>query len=170
MRLFIAVDLADNMKKSLVGTLHELKKQGIAGSYVPMQNFHVTLAFLGEVKDPEEVIKVMDSLEAESSRMSFDGYGFFGDAFWIGIKTNQKLKKYAAELKKSLTEAGLPCDKSKFEPHVTLIRKVSYRTQQKLPDVPLRAAGMTVKRISLMKSERGKNGMVYTEIGAVECE
>ena len=30
--------------------------------------------------------------------------------------------------------------------------------------------GMTVKRISLMKSERGKKGMIYTEIGGVDCE
>jgi len=28
--------------------------------------------------------------------------------------------------------------------------------------------GMTVKRISLMKSERGKNGMIYTEVGYIE--
>ena len=161
MRLFIAVDLADNMKKSLVGTLHELKKQGIAGSYVPMQNFHVTLAFLGEVKDPEEVMRVMNSLEAESSRMSFDGYGFFGDSFWIGIKTNQKLKKYAADLKKALTQAGLPCDMSKFEPHVTLIRKHK-GPRPALTKVP--SEDMMVKKISLMRSDRGKNGMIYTEL------
>ncbi len=167
MRLFIAVDLADNMKKSLVGTLHELKKQGIAGSYVPMQNFHVTLAFLGEVKDPEEVMRVMNSLEAESSRMSFDGYGFFGDSFWIGIKTNQKLKKYAADLKKALTQAGLPCDMSKFEPHVTLIRKHK-GPRPALTKVP--SEDMMVKKISLMRSDFKDGKRVYKEICSVRAK
>ena len=29
MRLFIAIDLSDEMKKSLVGCMHDLKKQGV---------------------------------------------------------------------------------------------------------------------------------------------
>ena len=164
MRLFIAIDLTDQMKKALVGTLHELKKQGIAGSYVPMQNFHVTVAFLGEVKDPQDVIRIMDTMEAESSRMSFDGFGFFGDSFYVGVKTNQKLKKYASELKKNLKDAGLPCDGSKFEPHVTLIRrhKGPRPALSKAPD-----ADMMVKKISLMRSDMKDGKRVYKEIYSV---
>ncbi len=46
-----------------------------------------------------------------------------------------------------------------------MLCRSGYRPEQKLPTEHLRAEGMTVRRISLMKSERGKNGMVYTEIG-----
>ena len=28
---------------------------------------------------------------------------------------------------------------------------------------------MTVDHIALMKSDRGKNGMIYTELGTVKC-
>ena len=167
MRLFIAIDLTDQMKKALVGTLHELKKQGISGSYVPMQNFHVTVAFLGEVEDYKSVVKVLDSMEAESSRLSFDGFGFFGDSFYAGVRTNQKLKKYAADLKKNLKEAGLPCDGSKFEPHVTLIRrhKGPRPALSKAPD-----AEMMVKKISLMRSDMKDGKRVYKEIYSVKAK
>ena len=43
MRLFIAIQLSDEMKKTVTGTMHELKKAGVKGSYVPLQNLHVTL-------------------------------------------------------------------------------------------------------------------------------
>ena len=166
MRLFIAVDLADNMKKALVGTLHELKKQGITGSYVPVQNLHLTLAFLGEVKDPDEVIKVMDSLQAESSRLSFDGFGNFGDTWWVGIKANQKLKKYASDLRKALQEADLPCDQSKFEPHVTLVRKMKGK---KPAGIVVPKEDMMVRKISLMRSDYKDGKRVYKEIYSVKA-
>ena len=63
-----------------------------------------------------------------------------------------------------------PFDRKKFRPHITLIRKVSYKTDQRLPLELLQHERMVVNRISLMKSERGKNGMVYTEIGYIESE
>jgi 2'-5' RNA ligase len=42
MRLFIAILLSEEMKKSVTGTMHELKKAGVRGSYVPAQNLHLT--------------------------------------------------------------------------------------------------------------------------------
>ena len=48
MRLFIAVPLAEDMKKALVACMHDLKRQGVEGNYVPAQNLHLTLAFIGE--------------------------------------------------------------------------------------------------------------------------
>ena len=60
MRLFIAIQLSDEMKKSLTATLHNLKKQGIKGNYTPTQNLHMTLAFLGEVRDPRPVTAALE--------------------------------------------------------------------------------------------------------------
>ena len=52
MRLFIAIQLSDEMKKALVACMHDLKKQGVEGNYVPVRNLHLTLAFIGEYDDP----------------------------------------------------------------------------------------------------------------------
>ena len=57
MRLFIAIQLSEEMRKALVDCLHDLKKQGVEGNYVPAQNLHLTLAFIGEYRDPEQVRK-----------------------------------------------------------------------------------------------------------------
>ncbi len=164
MRLFVAIDLAPNMKKSLIGVMHDMKKQGITGSYVPVQNLHITLAFIGEWKEPEKVMEVLRTIPVEKSRLSFDGFGTFGDVFWIGIKGNQKIKKYTADLRKALADHGIPCDKSKFQPHVTLLRGLKGK-KPVLSGVP--DEDMTVSRVSLMKSEMRDGKRLYTEIGHV---
>ena len=163
MRLFIAIDLSQPMKKSLVDVMHEMKKQGIQGNYVPMQNLHLTLAFIGESSQVEDIKAIMDSLPVEKARLSFDGYGYFGDLMWIGIKGNQKIKKYVADLRKALREGGIPCDQSKFEPHVTLLRKLKGKRPA---DLAVPSADMTVTKISLMRSDMKDGKRVYKEIYA----
>jgi len=164
MRLFIAVELSEQMKKALIGVMHEMKKQGIAGNYVPVQNLHCTLAFIGETDRAEDIKKVMESIPVEKARLSFSEYGRFGDVFWIGLKGNQKIKKYAADLRKALKENQIPCDTAKFEPHVTLVRKQKGRQPEGLP-VP--GTDMTVTKVSLMKSEVKDGKRVYKEIYSV---
>ena len=135
MRLFVAVSLSEEMRRTLIGLMHQLKRQGVEGNYVPAQNLHLTLAFIGEYPDPEKVKAVIDSLSFPAFRLSLGDTGNFGDVFWIGVKGNQKLKSYVKELRDALAAAGIPCDKGKFIPHITLVRKFSSRSAWKLPAV-----------------------------------
>ena len=166
MRLFIAVDLSEPMKKSLVNVMHEMKKQGINASYIPKQNLHMTLAFIGETNKADEIRQIMDRIPIEKSRLAFSGYGYFGDRMWIGIKGNQKMKKYAADLRKELSAAGIPCDMKKFEPHVTLLRNLKGKHPA---DLPVPSEDMTFAKVSLMKSEMKDGKRVYQEIYAVQA-
>ena len=68
-------------------------------------------------------------------------------------------KKYVSDLKKELSQSGIPCDKAKFEPHITLIRKASGNWKQ----VPAPKGEMMVKKISLMKAASKDGKPVYTE-------
>ena len=91
MRLFIAIMLSDDMKKSVIGTMHELKKADVRGSYVPAQNLHVTLAFIGETKDAAAVKAAMQTISCKPFRMAFADMGVFDNLLWVGIKGNQGL-------------------------------------------------------------------------------
>ena len=70
-------------------------------------------------------------------------------------------------IKDALTEAGIPFDRKRFSPHITLLRKA---TADRLYGIDVPAASMTADAISLMRSERGKNGMIYTELGSAEAD
>lgn len=161
MRLFIAIQLSEEMRKALVDCLHDLKKQGVEGNYVPAQNLHLTLAFIGEYRDPEQVKQILASVPLPAFRLALSEKGNFGNILWAGVKGNQKLKTYVRDLRAALKNAGIPFEDDRFTPHITLIRKVSARSPYQ---VHLPKAEMEVKRASLMKSET-KNGQVtYREV------
>lgn len=161
MRLFIAIRLSDDMKKALVTCMHDLKKQGVEGNYVPAQNLHMTLAFLGEYDDPSKVKEVIRKVPLPEFRLALSEKGNFGNILWAGVKGNQKLKTYVKDLRAALAAEGIPFDKEKFVPHITLIRKVSAK---KPYQVHLPKADMTVKKASLMRSEQKNGKMVYKEL------
>lgn len=162
MRLFIAIQLSDHpMKKALVNLMHELKKQGVEGNYVPAQNLHMTLAFIGEYDDPARIKEVISRVPVPEFRMSLSDMGNFGNILWAGVKGNQKLKAYVKDLRSALDAEGIPYDRDKFVPHITLIRKYTAKRSYK---VSMPKAEMMVKKASLMKSEQKNGKPVYKEL------
>lgn len=163
MRLFIAVQLSEEMKGAVLGTMHALKKQGVRGSYVPAQNLHLTLAFIGETNNVSAVKEALQGIKVRPFRLSLSETGVFGDLLWVGLKGNQGLAAAAREVRAALDEAGIPYDRKKFTPHITIIRRMSGPWKQ----VPPPKGDMTVEKISLMKSEEKDGKRVYTEIMSV---
>lgn len=161
MRLFIAIQLSDNTKKALVNLMHELKKQGVEGNYVPAQNLHMTLAFIGEYDDPAKIKEVISRVPVPEFRLSLSDMENFGNILWAGVKGNQKLKAYVKDLRSALDVEGIPYDRDKFVPHITLIRKYTAKRSYK---VSMPKAEMMVKKASLMKSEQKNGKAVYKEV------
>ena len=95
MRLFVAIQLSDEMKKAVTGTLHTMKQKGIRGNYVPLQHLHITLAFIGEMKDPDAVKEALSGISIKPFRLSFSDMGTFGDLLWVGMQGNQGLSAAA---------------------------------------------------------------------------
>ena len=163
MRLFIAIQLSDEMKTSVIGTMHELKKAGVKGNYSPSANLHLTLAFLGEVKDPEAVKAALRTVSYKPFRLTLSEMGTFGDLLWVGLKGNQGLNGAARDVRGALDAAGINYDHDKFTPHITIIRKLAGNWK----NVPAPKGDMMVKKISLIKSEVKKDRQVYTEIFSI---
>lgn len=163
MRLFIAINFSQEMKNSLKKIQDSLRKKGIRGNYTSVENLHLTLVFIGNYPDPNHIINVIKQINYEPLRLELDGYGNFKDLWWVGVKPSQELTRIVTDLRKLLTQEGIPYDDKKFTPHITLVRKTVF--PEGLSLLSLKPASMIVDHISLMRSDRGKNHMIYTEIG-----
>ena len=164
MRLFIAVNLSDEMKDSLIRMQNALYDRGARGNYTPEENLHLTLAFIGEYPDAQPVLDALSAVAFRPFELSLEGMGRFGDLWWAGMRDSVPLTAVVRRLRRALAENGIPFDKKRFSPHITLIRKASGA----LPGIAPEPASMTVTALSLMRSDRGRNGMIYTELGSVE--
>ena len=168
MRLFIAINFDQSILDALTDFQDDLRMQGVTGNYIRAENLHLTLAFIGEYGNSDAVLDAMGQVEFHPVEIGLDGVGSFGDLFWVGIKENPELVSYVKRLRRELAEHGIPYDKKRFSPHITLIRKASYRNGRLIPVEDAPKGYMTATRVSLMKSERGKQGMIYTEIGYID--
>ena len=166
MRLFIAIQLAEGIKDSIRDVQDEFREQGVKGNYTPYENMHMTLAFIGEYNDPDSVLEAMDKVSFSTFEMKMNMVGHFSDLWWAGVSEYKQVSDLARNLRHQLAQAGIPFDRKRFMPHITFLRKPVYTegTELRTNIIP---AGMMVDRISLMRSTRGKNGMIYSEIGSV---
>ena len=166
MRLFIAINLNDEMKDALMDIQDTMRTYGVRGKETPHENMHLTLAFIGEYDDSERVKEIVESIEIRPFEISLSGIGAFGDLWWVGTDNSAPLMAVSRRLRRALAEAGIPFDRTKFSPHITIISRASGALSKEaageIADVI--AASMTVDHISLMRSDRGKYGMVYTEL------
>lgn len=169
MRLFIAICFDENMLDSLTEIQDDLMRCGVKGNYTDRENLHMTLAFIGDYDDPEQIEEVMRNVPLRSFSLKLSGFRLFKDMFFADMEENPDLREYVKRLRKALLDEEIPFDRKKFLPHVTLIRKADCTKGKALLPEFQESESMRVNGISLMKSERGKHGMVYTEIGYVRA-
>ena len=160
MRLFIAIELSDELKKSVTDTMHELKKKGIKGNYVPKQNLHLTLVFIGETDDPGAVKKALKDISFKPFKLSLSEMGTFGDLLWVSVRGSQGLANAAGNVRDALAAAGIDYDRKKFMPHITMVRRMTGNWRQAAAP----KGEMMVKKISLMKTTFKDGNPVYKEI------
>ena len=86
MRLFIAINLSDELKTALINAQNAMYDRGVRGSYSPEENLHLTLAFIGEYPNAEPVLDALSSVSFRPFELSLEGMGRFGDLWWAGIQ------------------------------------------------------------------------------------
>lgn len=169
MRLFIAIQFDPELTYALCDFQNNMRLSGVTGNFTKKENLHLTLAFIGEYPSPDEILDVMEDVTFDAFDIEIDGVGMFGDLFWVGLSKSDELNNYVKRLRNALADNGIPFDKKGFKPHITLVRKPVHKDGEKIPVYLPPRGKMTVTRISLMSSKRGKDGMIYTEEGGIDC-
>lgn len=147
MRLFVAVDLPRSIRTRL-----SFLAGGIPGlRWVPPENYHVTLRFIGELPlwRAEEVDAALANIRAPAFPLQLAGVGIFEKAgktssLWVGVDRSPALDHLQAKIETALTRAGVERERRRFTPHVTMARL------DKAPDA--RVAGW-VQSHNLFRSE-----------------
>ncbi len=166
MRLFAGLRPSDEFRSALSLLQDRLRAAGITGQFLDPSNLHMTLAFIGEW--PEEITEVLPAVE-DPFLLTLSHIGFFPEAkvMWAGVEKSAALERLASRVRHSLADCGIPFDPKRFNPHITLARKPSVPSGVIVSEIEIPPAVMTVEEVCLYRSDRGKNGMVYTVIGSV---
>ena len=162
MRLFIAVRFSSPVIKILRHCMEQLKSQALSASLTHPENLHLTLAFVGETNRVAAVVQAMDAAgDVPAFDVCIRDSGQFQDLWWVGIEQSPPLTAVAHRLQESLRHSGFPIEHRRFQPHITIARKVAANRPIYF-EVP--RISMTVDHLSLMSSDRRDGRLVYTEI------
>lgn len=175
MRAFIALELPDAFAFEAAALADRLSLV-CEGRFVPHENYHLTLAFLGDIGEAQAADAVCALDNACAGRgpvmLASDGLGRFGrpsDAtLWMGVAASEELDDLAAEVRRQLELRGLSYDAQLFKPHVTLARRVRL-PKGELPMLEFpRQEGAA--HVTLFKSTLSREGASYKALYTVELD
>ena len=134
MRLFVALDIPDAVRRALRELIARLKPECDDARWVRPEGMHVTLKFLGET-DGAKLDSIKAALSPEHSGpvdLDFRGLGFFPNEFhprviWCGVKGSSNLVTLAASVDAALQPLGFSPESREFSPHLTLARFDSHK-------------------------------------------
>jgi len=139
-RLFVALDLNDDIRAALEAAIAALRPLAKNARWSKPEGMHVTLKFIGHVGpeklDPIRVVLAMVRSGAPVE-LQIRGLEFFPDTrrprvIACGIAASANLAPLASEIERSLEPLGIPREERKFTPHVTLGRQRDFRGEDDL--------------------------------------
>lgn len=132
MRVFLAIDVDDEVRQRVAALARELRPKVPRARFVPEGNLHMTLRFLGETTK-EKVEGVASALSRTTGTLSgfaiaFRGLGVFPNprrarVLWVGT-TNapEDLFVLQSSVEKVVREQGFEPERGRFHPHLTIAR------------------------------------------------
>lgn len=183
MRVFIAIDIGREIRKGLAELQAELQgkadiKKGDV-KWVNPDNIHLTLKFLGEIKD-QQVVEVCNiTKDVASCHNSFEldveSVGHFGGksakVLWVGMgKGCENLLELQKDLEQQLALAGWPEETREFAGHLTLCRIRNPKVGIKLAQMTeaykdFKLGSFSADSVTVYQSELTPSGPVYALLG-----
>ncbi len=169
MRLFVALDLPRELRRQM-----SRLATGLPGArWLPPENYHVTLRFLGEMPAhrAEELDGALAALRGKRFTLQLGGVGVFEKAgrpqtLWVGVERSPPLDHLQAKIETAVQRIDFEPERRRFTPHVSVAR-LDGAPPVKLAEWVqthnlLRPEPVPVGHFTLFSSRLGKDGAAYT--------
>lgn len=168
-RLFVALDIPEDLTARLAG----LRGKVPGARWVPAENMHLTLRFVGEVNEGRggDIDIELSRIAAAPFEVRLSGVGHFASrgrvrALWAGVERNAALARLQAKVEGACVRAGLAPEGRRYHPHVTLARcrdtSVGRVERFVADNDAFSAPPFPVSSFVLYSSRLGNGGPVYT--------
>jgi len=166
-RLFVALELSDEIRERLSAL-----EVGLPGAHwVPEDNLHLTLRFIGEVSEGEayDLHDALTGIRAPAFTLTISGTGIFETGqrphtLWASVAKSDALTRLQGKIEAVLVRAGCEREGRKFTPHITLARLKGapmVRLHPLLAAHALLREEMAVDHFTLFSSALGSGDPVY---------
>jgi RNA 2',3'-cyclic 3'-phosphodiesterase len=185
MRLFVGVEVNDQVRRLADEAVTALRREipeRMGARWVPLDNLHLTVRFIGHVPD-DRVAAVLESLEAPLVARAFDiefsGCGRFPPSgaprvLWIGLQRGlEPLRHLHDTFNARLRPFGYDPEPRPFSAHLTLARFKDARgrdarlVDEALTRLVTRPVVQPVERVIVFESRLSPKGPRYLPVRAI---
>lgn len=181
-RMFLALPVPYPVRVALAAAQETMRRADAKVSWVPPENLHVTLVFLGDVvaKRVEAVRRVVGEVVPLFPALDLHarGVGSFGSprsprVIWAGFeRVPETLVEMHGLLSEGFRGIGFDVERRPFKAHVTLGRVRSARHADALTSAMASVnnadfGSVPVRRVQIMRSDLGSQGARYTVLHEV---
>lgn len=186
MRLFTGVELDDRMKAAAADVAERARQRlqrvapGLDARWVPNENLHITLWFIGEVAD-ERGQGVIEALKASAFvtsafDLSLAGCGAFPPSgpprvFWIGVRQGGvEMASVHREVGDRLAPLGFLPERRAYTAHLTIARikdpgrGTAKAIRDTLAALPSDCGTMGIAVVTLFRSRLSPRGATYEPV------
>jgi 2'-5' RNA ligase len=173
MRLFVAIEIAPDIRERITELMAQLKPNIADARWVRPEGMHITLKFLGNVADgrASAIEQALRRLQLPSPYLSVRDIGFFPNprsprVLWTGIEAGPELTTLAQRVDEVLEPLGFHREKRAFNPHVTLARFSNRGKNVNVASIEGQPTfgTMTAKEFHLYESKLSPQGSRYTKL------
>lgn len=174
MRLFIALPLPPDVVRTLQSAQEALKTISSGGRYVPRENFHITMHFIGESHALREAAAAVDAAVRGIRPFILRLNGF---SSFVRAKSHTAFVDLSGDMRElyilhealsaALMDNGFPAGKKRLLPHITLARDVSLDKPDALSALKIEAEGgaaFTANQLVLYESRRQGQAIAYAPL------
>ena len=182
LRLFVAIDLPEDVRESLGRLQSDLRRHDLPGlRWTRPEGVHLTLKFLGET--PASSLAAIEGAlaravrGAQPFRLALGAPGTFGNrrgprVLWVDVEGDVKpLQQLQAAVERELAATGFAPEERGFSPHLTLARVpqpsppgLAERVSRALAAVAAPRGEIQVTEVVLMRSRLQAGGAVYSRV------
>ena len=181
MRSFIGINFSGETKEDLGKIQRQLRDHAIKGRFKHVDNFHITLKFLGEIESlqAEKIAKKLEEIARtrKSFELKLQDIGQFKGldrirTLYIGLGGNiEALKLLNGDIERAMELLGFKKEARAYTPHITmaqdLILELPFEELKRQLDISSTHT-IYVNKIELIKSEQIQYKRVYTPIYGYE--
>lgn len=177
-RIFIGISIPNNIKAQIAAL-----QGGIQGaSWVPPENYHISLRFIGEVNETkkEDIAEALENIAFPAFSLSLNGLGIFSikddpHHLWLKPIPDEPLMKLYRKIENVLTnELSIKAETRKFTPHLTIAKLKDSNTEKVGQFMQwhnlFKSSEFEVKEYTLFESHLTNTGPVYKPLDLYDLD